>query len=66
MDRFITREELETLSESSNVSLVWVPGHYIVVGNEEADRCVKYGQRVGADRTRVDNGHRFNGSTTEA
>src|ERR1700744_2510551 len=31
------RENLETLSEHNIVSLVWVPGHSNILGNEKAD-----------------------------
>ena len=37
------RENLETLSESNTVSLVWVPGHSNILGNEKADELARKG-----------------------
>jgi len=37
---------LETLSLKNNIRLIWVPGHYDVPGNEEADRLARFGAQV--------------------
>ena len=37
------REALETLSENNEVSLIWVPGHSDVPGNEKADELARIG-----------------------
>jgi ribonuclease HI len=34
---------LKALAKTNTVTLVWVPGHMGVVGNEEADRCARAG-----------------------
>jgi ribonuclease HI len=34
---------LEKLSKSNKVTLMWIPGHQGILGNEEADRLAKEG-----------------------
>jgi ribonuclease HI len=34
---------LQKLSKSNNVTLMWIPGHQGIPGNEEADRLAKEG-----------------------
>jgi ribonuclease HI len=42
------RENLETLAESNLVTLVWVPGHSSIEGNEKADELARKGSEKGA------------------
>jgi len=42
-----TVDALQVLSVHNGVRLLWVPGHYSIVGNEQADQLAKQAAATG-------------------